>query len=70
MNYGVCVIRRRKAEFENEYYGIIREIIEVYYPGEPLNKCVMSNCDWFDPTLNRGMRVNRCYGIVEIRHDR
>ena len=70
MNYGVCVTGTGEGEFENEYYGILREIIEVEYPGEPFKKCVLFNCDWFDPTLNRGMRVNRCYGIVQIRHDR
>ena len=70
MNYGVCVTGIGEGEFENEYYGILREIIELEYPGVPLKKCVLFNCDWFDPTLNHGMRVNRCYGIVEIRHDR
>ena len=70
MNCGVCVTGTGEGEFENEYYGILREVIEIEYPGEPLKKCVLLNCDWFDPTPNRGMRVNKSYGIVEIRHDR
>jgi len=70
MNCGVCVTGTGEGEFENEYYGILREVSEIEYPGEPLKKCVLFNCDWFDPTPNRGMRVNKSYGIVEIRHDR
>jgi len=45
MNCRVYVIGIREGEFENEYYGILREVIEIEYPSEPLRKCVLLNCD-------------------------
>ena len=27
-------------------------------------------CEWFDPIINRGMKVHRQYDIIEIRHHR
>jgi len=69
-NSGVCVTGTGEGDFENEYYGILKEVIEIEYPGEPLKRCVLFNCEWFDTTMNYGMRVHPRYGIVEIRHDK
>ena len=35
-----------------------------------MKQVVLFNCEWFDTVLNRGMKVLKDYGIVEIRHSR
>ena len=59
MNYGIYV------KGETDFYGILKEIIEVEFPGLVKMKCVLFKCDWFDPTINRGVRYNK-FGVVDI----
>jgi len=54
----------------DDYYGILKDVIELVYPQEPTKKCVLFSCDWFDPTINHGMRVHREFGIVDVRRTR
>lgn len=63
MNYGVCV------KGETDFYGILKEIIEVEFPGVVKLKCVLFKCDWFDPTVNRGVRYSK-FGVVDINASR
>jgi len=63
MNYGVCV------KGETDFYGILQEIIEVEFPGLVKLKCVLFKCDWFDPTVNRGVRYSK-FGVVDINATR
>lgn len=63
VNYGVCV------KGETDFYGILQEIIEVEFPGLVKMKCVLFKCDWFDPTVNRGVRYNK-FGVVDINSRR
>ncbi|XP_056847467.1 uncharacterized protein LOC130498122 [Raphanus sativus] len=63
MNYGVCV------KGETDFYGIIQEIIEVEFPGVIKLKCVLFKCDWFDPTVNRGVRYSK-FGVVDVNATR
>lgn len=65
-NYGVCV-RGTNGELEDDFFGILSDIIELEYPGMPTKKLVVFKCDWFDNTPNRGTRVDRQYGIVEVK---
>ncbi|XP_045832834.1 uncharacterized protein LOC123924101 [Trifolium pratense] len=70
MNCGVCVTGTGYGEYENDFYGQLEEIIQVEYPGLPLKRVVLFKCDWFDPTINRGTRVNTQYDIIQIHHNR
>ena len=67
VNFGVCVAGE-SGDSENDYYGILEDIIEISYTGEPIKKCILFKCHWFDPTLGRGMKIHRQFGIVQIRH--
>ena len=40
------------------------------YPGLPLKRLVLFNCEWFDPTLGRGTRIHEQFGMVEVRSTR
>jgi len=70
INCGVCVKGDDGGADENYYYGIIKEIVQVEYPGEPTKRLVLLNCEWFDVAVNRGVKVHPQYGIVEINHRR
>lgn len=62
-NYGVCV------KGETDFYGILQEIIEVEFPGLLKLKCVLFKCEWFDPVVNRGVRINK-FGVVAVNAGR
>jgi len=47
-----------KDDNEKYYYGIIKEIMQVEYSGEPTKQLVVFNCEWFDNTINHGIKFN------------
>jgi len=66
-NSGVCVTGTIEGSIVYDYYGILKEVVELVYPKEPTKKCLMFrlfSCDWFDPTINHGMRVQKEFGFV------
>ena len=50
---------------ETDFYGILEEIIEVEFPGVLKLKCVIFKCEWFDPVVDRGVRLNK-FGVVAV----
>ena len=70
INCGVCVKGDDDRNEENYYYGIIKEIVQLEYPGEPSKQIVLFNCEWFDAVINRGVKIHKQYGLVEVRHTR
>ncbi|CAJ2667792.1 unnamed protein product [Trifolium pratense] len=70
MNCGVCVKRTGYGEYENDFYGQLEEIIQIEYPGLPLKMVMLFKCEWFDPTIGRGKKVDETHGIIQIRHNR
>ena len=62
-NYGICV------KGETDFYGILTEINEVEFPGILKLKCVLFKCEWFDPVVNRGVRLNK-FGVVDVNGGR
>jgi hypothetical protein len=35
-----------------DYYGVLKEVIEVQFPSHSVLFVVLFKCDWFDPTPN------------------
>lgn len=35
-----------------------------------MKQLVLFNCEWFDAVMNRGVKIHKQYGIVEVRHTR
>lgn len=62
-NYGIHV------PGETNYYGILKEIVEVEYAGMLNLKCVLFRCDWFDPTIGVGVRSSK-FGVVDVQGHR
>lgn len=69
-NSGVCTRGSVYGQPEDDYYGILQEVIQLEYPGLPIKQVVLFNCTWFDPTPRRGTRIHDQYGIVEVRANR
>ena len=49
MNSGVCIKGTNYSENSCNYYGQLKEILELKYPGYPFKRMVLFKCDWFDP---------------------
>jgi len=63
-NSGVCVKGSTISELEVDYYGRLEEVIELQYDNEQ-NSVFLFKCYWYD-TIDRGIRVDPHYGLVEI----
>ncbi|XP_039135719.1 uncharacterized protein LOC120273141 [Dioscorea cayenensis subsp. rotundata] len=70
INSGVCIKGSNYSELSSDYYGILKEIIELEYPALLIKKVVLFKCDWFDPTPNVGKKVHKDYNLVDINHKR
>jgi hypothetical protein len=68
-NCGVFVQGGENETIDNDYYGVLTDIVEVSYTGWPIKRLVLFKCDWFDPTLNQGTKVDN-YGTVEVKASR
>ena len=55
---------------KNDYYGVIKEILELSYSGWPNKKIILFRCKWFDPTPRRGTNVHSQYNIIEVNKKR
>ncbi|XP_075106867.1 uncharacterized protein LOC142179877 [Nicotiana tabacum] len=55
---------------ENDYYDVIKEILELSYSGWPNKKIILFRCKWFDPTPRRGTNVHSQYNIIEVNKKR
>nr|GLL26675.1 uncharacterized protein LOC109157962 [Ipomoea trifida] len=65
-NFGVSIKGTGLTQFESNCFGTLQEVVEVEYPNDPIKKVVLFKCEWFDPTLNVGSRLNSEYGIAEV----
>ncbi|XP_058775568.1 uncharacterized protein LOC131649832 [Vicia villosa] len=67
-NHNVCVRGGQFDSLENDYYGVLNDIVELEYTGHPTKKVVLFQCDWFDPS-SQGTKMDN-YGNVEIKKSR
>lgn len=56
---GVCVKDSTNGEDENDHYGIVNDVIELVYPSSNAKKVIVFEREWFDPTINKGIRVTK-----------
>jgi len=64
-NCGVCIKESTESGLQDDYYGILQEIIHVEYLREPLKQCMLFRCDWFDNTPRR-TRCPKLCPFVEV----
>ena len=58
-NSGVCIKGTNYSETESDYYGRLIEILQLEYPRLPIKRTILFKCNWFDPTVNVGMKVHK-----------
>lgn len=68
-NSGVCV-RGENGGLENDFYGILQDVIELSWTCDTRKKLVLFKCEWYDNRINRGMVVNNKYDLVEVNQSR
>lgn len=68
MNSGVWVKGSNYNDDEDDYYGLIEEIIQLEYPGIHPKNVVLFKCKWFDP--KSGMRKHNKYDLVDVNPKR
>ena len=59
VNSGVCIKGFNYSEVLSDYYGTLKEIIQLKYMAFPTKKVVLFKYDWFDLTLNNEMKVHK-----------
>ncbi|KAL0325043.1 UNVERIFIED_CONTAM: hypothetical protein Sradi_5073600 [Sesamum radiatum] len=64
----VCVKSSSYRDTENDFYGMLEEIIELDYPLNDDLHVVLFKCRWVDPT--RGMKVHPHYHLVDVNFKR
>jgi Domain of unknown function (DUF4216) len=65
INSGVCVKGESSNNIQQDYYGILQEVIELEYHGVG-HKLVLFKCRWFNPSNE--IRVDQQHGIIEVKH--
>ncbi|KAG2274417.1 hypothetical protein Bca52824_056972, partial [Brassica carinata] len=43
---------------DDVYYGNVREILEIQYPGMIGMRCIVFNCEWYDNVVGRGVSTD------------
>ncbi|KAL0649466.1 hypothetical protein Bca4012_092157 [Brassica carinata] len=51
------------------YYGILREILEIHYPGILNLRCVSFFADWYNPIVGYGVRIDE-FGVTSVHSRR
>ena len=69
-NSGVCIKGTNFSETESDYYGRLIEILQLEYPRLPIKRTILFKCNWFDPTVNVGMKVHKQYFLVDVNQKR
>jgi len=65
-NCSVCVCGTGEGAIENDYYGILKDIVQLEYVSEPLKWCVLFSYEWFDSTLNRGTWSHKLSKLIKV----
>ena len=69
MNSGICVKASGSGDDRLDFYGLLQEILELEYIGDPFNqKVVLFKGRWFDPTSRGTKLVHPNYDFVEVNH--
>lgn len=65
INSGLVTIGQGENSDITDYYGYIKEIIELSFHGDSELTLLLFNCHWFDPAQTR---YTPQYGLVEVAH--
>ncbi|KAL0416858.1 UNVERIFIED_CONTAM: hypothetical protein Slati_3517700 [Sesamum latifolium] len=63
-NCGVCIKSSSCTDTDNDFYGILKKVIQLDYPLIPNMQIVLFKCRWVDPV--RGVKVHPRYHLVNV----
>ncbi|KAE8688118.1 hypothetical protein F3Y22_tig00111000pilonHSYRG00126 [Hibiscus syriacus] len=64
---GVCVKGSNYVNGESDYFGRLVKVIQIQYPGWPVNSIVLFKCEWFDSRPGVGTKINPKYpSLIEV----
>ena len=66
LNCGVYIKDSNSSNTEIQYYGCLIEVLRLEYSGLPIKRIVLFKCEWFDPTINSGMKVHKQYSLIDV----
>ena len=66
-NSGVCIKGTYFGTEEEDFFGVLDEVLELHYPGPSIKRTVVFNCTWFETSGHGGSRVHRKLNIVEVK---
>ena len=69
-NSGVCIKGTNYSKTKSDYYGRLIEILQLECPRLPIKRTILFKCNWFDPTVNVGMKIHKQYFLVDVNHKR
>ena len=49
-----------------DYYGVVEEVPQLEYPGEPIKQCLLFQCEWYDPSTLQAIRYSKLNCTYEI----
>jgi len=49
-----------------DYYGMLKEVLQLEYLGEPIKRCLLFRYEWYDPSNDRGRRYSKLNCTYEI----
>lgn len=64
-NNRVCMKGECINEKQYDYYGVLKEVIELEYDGVS-NKVLFFKCCWFD--ITNGIKVDHQHDLIEVKH--
>ena len=65
-NCGVSIKGSNSSDTKIQYYGRLIEVLRLEYLGLPIKRTVLFKCEWFDPTINSGMKVHKQYPLIDV----
>ena len=69
-NSGVCIKGSYFGTMEEDYYGVLDEILELEYSGTTTKRTVVFNCTWFQTISQGGTRIHLQLKIVDVNKTR
>ena len=67
---GVCVLGKSFGTDEEDYYGVLDEIIELNYISPTVKRPIVFNCSWFDTRSRGGTRTHPQLKLVDVNRHR
>ena len=67
-NSGVCIKGTYFGTDDEDFFGVIDEILELQYPRPSIKRTIIFNCTWFETSSQGGSRIHPQMKLVEVKN--